>query len=473
MQRRRRTKIVATLGPASNTPEMIEKLIDAGANVFRLNFSHGERADHELRVNTVREIAARKGVAVGLLQDLQGPKIRTGKFKDGPIQLVPGAKFIITSEEVDGDVNRVSTTYKGLPEDCRPGLELLLDDGNLELRVDKVVGPEIHTTVIIGGPLSNNKGINIPDADLSVPALTEKDLQDMQVGAELGVDWVAISFVRTREDLVLARHYMTRYGSRAKLMAKIEKPSAVERFDDILLEADGIMVARGDLGVEMPTEQVPMIQKRLIRACNEAGKPVITATQMLESMREHPRPTRAEATDVANAIMDGTDAVMLSAESASGMYPAESVGMMDKIARNVEASAEYTRLIEGQHMPQRTTQDAVALAACEVADTLETAAIVCFTATGSTVSRVSRNRPVSVIAALTPSERVRNQLALSWGVEPRLAEDPSDSDDMVRIANSVMKDAGIAEIGERIVMVAGVPFGMHGTTNLIRVERVN
>jgi pyruvate kinase len=473
MERRRRTKIVATIGPASSSPEMIEKLIDAGMNVARLNFSHGVRADHEARVNMIREIAARKGVTVGILQDVQGPKIRTGKFKEKSIMLVNGAKFIITSDEIEGDKNRVSTTYKGLPDDVRPGLELLLDDGNLSLRVDKVVGRDIHTTVLIGGTLSDNKGINIPGADLSVPALTEKDLEDMQIGTELGVDWVAISFVRTRDDLLLARHYMTRYGSRAKLMAKIEKPSAVERFDDILAEADGIMVARGDLGVELPTEQVPVIQKRLIRACMAAGKPVITATQMLESMRENPRPTRAEATDVANAIFDGTDAVMLSAESASGKYPIESVQMMDKIARVTEASEEYAKLIAGHAQPEHTTQDAVALAACDVADTLGTAAIVCFTATGSTVWRVSRNRPSSMIAAFTPSERVKNQLALAWGVEARFTGDPADTDDMVRIAIKECKAAKLAEVGDKIVMVAGVPFGMHGTTNLIRVERVN
>ena len=472
MERRRRTKIVATLGPASNSPEMIEKLIDAGMNVARLNFSHGDRADHEARVKAIREIAARKGVSVGILQDLQGPKIRTGRFKDGKITLENGQKFILTMEDIEGDATRVSSTYKGLADDVRPGLELMLDDGNLVLKVDKVQGPEIHTIVVIGGVLSNNKGINIPNADLSVPALTEKDLEDMQVGAELGVDWVAISFVRTRDDLLLARHYMTRYGSRAKLMAKIEKPSAVERFDDILQEADGIMVARGDLGVECPTEDVPVIQKRLIRACIQAGKPVITATQMLESMRESPRPTRAEASDVANAIMDGTDAVMLSAESASGKYPVESVQMMGRIARTMEASPEYAQRIAGHAQPEHTTQDAVALAACEVADTLEAAAIVCFTATGSTVWRVSRNRPTSVIAAFTPSERVKNQLALAWGVEARLAEDPADTDDMVRIANKEAKAARLADVGERVVMVAGVPFGMHGTTNLIRVERV-
>ena len=468
----RRTKIVATIGPASRSPEVLEKLVDAGMNVARLNFSHGTRADHEETVRNLREIASRRGIALALLQDLQGPKIRTGRFKEGRVELEPGARFIITADDVEGDAERVSTTYKGLPEDVRPGLDLLLDDGNLHLRVDSVRGRDIHTTVVIGGPLSNNKGINIPGADLSIPALTEKDLEDLQTGTELGVDWVAISFVRTRDDLLLARHYLTRYGSRAKLMAKIEKPSAVERFADILSEADGIMVARGDLGVELPPEQVPVIQKRLIHACQEAGKPVITATQMLESMIDHPRPTRAEASDVANAIFDGTDAVMLSAESAAGKYPVEAVRMMDRIARNTESSLEYAQIIDAHQVPQRTTQDAVALASCEVSDTLDAAAIVCFTATGSTVWRVSRNRPRAPVAAFTPNERVRNQLAIAWGVVPRLAEDPSDTDDMVRIANQCVRDANLAEVGERIVITAGVPFGMHGTTNLIRVERV-
>ncbi len=466
------TKIVATIGPASSTPEMIAALIDAGVNVFRLNFSHGVRADHEGRVKLIREIAQQKSKTVGILQDLQGPKIRTGKFKDGKVELEPGQKFIITMNEVEGDAQRVSTTYKALAKDVKPGLDLLLDDGNIHLRVDEVDGTEIHTTVIVGGPLSNNKGINIPGADLSTTALSDKDIEDMQTGAELEVDWVAMSFVRTRDDLLLGRHYLTRLGSKAKLLAKIEKPSAVDRFDDILDEADGIMVARGDLGVEMPPEQVPIIQKRLIRACRAAGKPVVTATQMLESMIEHPRPTRAEASDVANAIFDGTDAVMLSAESASGKYPIEAVKMMDRIARNTETSEAYRRVIEGNAEPMHTTQDAVALATCEVSDTIGAAAIVCFTATGSTAWRLSRNRPNAPILALTPNTWVRNQLALVWGVQPHLAADPNDTDDMIRIANGEVKQTKLAEVGERVVMAAGVPFGKHGTTNLIRVEKV-
>ena len=468
----RRTKIVATIGPSSQDPAVLESLIDAGMNVARLNFSHGDRDDHLAVVTAIRDIARRKDVAVGILQDLQGPKIRTGRFTAGKVTLQPGQKFTITASDAPGDETIVSTTYKGLPDDVRPGLELLLDDGNISLRVDDVRGPDIHTTVLIGGTLSNNKGINIPGADLSVPALTDKDLEDAQFGTELGVDWVAVSFVRSRDDLLLARHYLTRFGSRARLMAKIEKPSAVDRFDELLAEADGIMVARGDLGVELPAEQVPVIQKRLIGKCQLAGKPVITATQMLESMILNPRPTRAEASDVANAIFDGTDAIMLSAETAAGKYPLEAVRMMDRIARNTEASAEYQRLIDAHRPPQQTTQDAVALAACEVAATLGAAAIVCFTATGSTVARVSRNRPSTVIAAFTPSERVRNQLTLTWGVQPRLAADPKDSDDMVLIANQCSRESGLAEPGDRIVMTAGVPFGMHGTTNLIRVERV-
>ena len=469
---KRRTKIFATIGPASSSPEILEKLIDAGLNVTRLNFSHGDRADHEARVKLIREISARKGVTVGILQDLQGPKIRTGRFATGQTTLQVGASFIITSDEVEGNDERVGTTYKELPQDVHPGLELLLDDGNLKLEVIKVVGNDVHTKVIIGGVLKNNKGINIPGANLSTPALTEKDLEDMQTGVELGVDWIAVSFVRTREDVLLARHYMTRYGSNAKLMAKIEKPSAVELFDEILSEVDGIMVARGDLGVEMRAEEVPVIQKQLIAKCIAAGKPVITATQMLESMITNARPTRAEASDVANAIFDGTDAVMLSAESASGAYPVEAVQMMSAIALNTEASQQYRQMYAGNAKPENTTQDAVALAACEVADTLEAAAIVCFTATGSSAWRVARNRPDSMVAAFTPSEKVRNQLALARGVEPIFVPQIVNTDEMVSLAVKTVLAAKLAKSGEKIVIVAGVPFGMHGTTNMIRVERL-
>ncbi|MGY2894266.1 pyruvate kinase [Deinococcus sp. UYEF24] len=467
----RATKIVATIGPASRDPEILSRMIDAGVNVVRMNFSHGSHDDHRETYNMVRELAAKKGVTIGILQDLQGPKIRTARFANGSATLVKGQKFVITMDEVEGDENRVGSTYKGLAGDVYPGMDLLLDDGNMALRVDGVKGNDITTTVIVGGVLKNNKGINVPQAELSVPAMSDKDVEDMAFGAELGVDWVALSFVRSRDDLLLARHYLSRYGSKAKLMAKIEKPQAVERFDDILKEVDGIMVARGDLGVEMRAEQVPVIQKRLIRACREVGKPVITATQMLESMITLPRPTRAEASDVANAIFDGTDAVMLSGESAAGLYPIEAVAMMDSIAREVEASAEY-KLLQAQEIDTTLAQDAIAQAACNIGEGLDVPCIVSFTKTGGAATRIAKNRPKVAILALTPNEQTCNQLALSWGVVPMQSEDPRDTDDMVRIANQELKRSGLAELGDRYVITAGVPFGVQGTTNMIRVEKL-
>jgi pyruvate kinase len=470
---RRRTKIVATIGPASESEEVLRAMIRAGLNVARMNFSHGDFEDHKRRVDLLRRLAHEENRSVAILQDLQGPKIRTGRFENKEIWLENGQTFVITADDVMGDQNRVSTTYKELINDVKAGDELLLDDGNLTLLVLSVQGNDIVTKVVIGGKLSNNKGINIPGADLSTAALTEKDIIDMKAGVELGIDWIAISFVRSRDDLMLARDYMKRFGSKAKLMAKIEKPSAVERFSEILASVDGIMVARGDLGVELPPEQVPVIQKRLILECRKAGKPVITATQMLESMKDNPRPTRAEASDVANAIFDGTDAVMLSAESASGKYPVESVQMMDKIARNTEQSPEYAdRILEGTLAPEHNTQDAVALAAVEMAKTLEAGAIVCFTATGSTVWRVARHRPYSLVIALTPSEQVRNQLALAAGVEAIHTQEISTTDEMVRLAQQAIAKSGLMSAGETMVITAGVPFGMHGTTNMLRVERL-
>ncbi|PYE52795.1 pyruvate kinase [Deinococcus yavapaiensis] len=467
----RATKIVATVGPASRNAETLERMIEAGMNVVRMNFSHGDPQDHRDTVDLVRSLAQKKGVTIGILQDLQGPKIRVGRFKDGRVTLAAGQKFTITMEEVEGDETRVTSTYKGLAEDVRPGMMLLLDDGNMALTVDSVKGNAVETTVTIGGVLKNNKGINVPEADLSVPAMSEKDVEDMRFGAELGVDWVALSFVRSRDDMLLAKHYLARFNSRAKLMAKIEKPQAVERFDEILREADGIMVARGDLGVEMRPEQVPVIQKKLIRACREAAKPVITATQMLESMINLPRPTRAEASDVANAIFDGTDAVMLSAESAAGLYPVEAVQMMDRIAREAEASDLY-RLQQAQTIDTELAADSIADAACDVAETLGASAIVTFTLTGGSAIRVARNRPRTAILALTPNERTRNQLSLTWGVVPMLAEDPRDTDDMVRIANDELRRSNLAELRDRYVVTAGVPFGVRGSTNMIRVERL-
>ncbi|ADV65668.1 pyruvate kinase [Deinococcus maricopensis] len=467
----RATKIVATIGPASRNPETLERMIDAGLNVVRMNFSHGDQEDHRQTYDMVRALAKKKGVSIGILQDLQGPKIRVGRFKDGPVTLSAGQPFIITMDDVEGTAERVSSTYKGLALDVRPGMALLLDDGNMALEVTKVQGHDVHTVVTVGGVLKNNKGINVPEADLTVPALSDKDVEDLTFGAELGVDWVALSFVRSRDDLLLARHYLARAGSRAKLMAKIEKPQAVERFDDILKECDGVMVARGDLGVEMRPEQVPIIQKRLIRACREAGKPVITATQMLESMINLPRPTRAEASDVANAIFDGTDAVMLSAESAAGLYPVEAVSMMDHIAREAEASAEY-KIMQAQEIDTTLAQDAIAQAACNIGERMDLAAIVTFTKTGGAATRVAKNRPKLPILALTPNEQTRSQLALSWGIVPILSEDPHDTDDMVRIANNTLRDSRLAAVGERYVITAGVPFGVAGSTNMLRVEKL-
>lgn len=468
----RSTKIVATIGPASRNPETLSRMIDAGLNVVRMNFSHGDKEDHRQTLQMVREIAAQKGVTIGILQDLQGPKIRVGRFPEGSVTLAPGDKFTITMDDVEGDATRVSSTYKGLAQDVTPGMTLLLDDGNMMLKVDGVRGNDVMTTVVIGGVLKNNKGINVPQADLSVPALSEKDVSDMEFGAEIGVDWVALSFVRSRDDLLLARHYLARFGSKAKLMAKIEKPQAVERFDDILKEVDGIMVARGDLGVEMRPEQVPTIQKRIISMCRDAGKPVITATQMLESMISLPRPTRAEASDVANAIYDGTDAVMLSAESASGLYPVESVAMMDRIAREAESSELYQQIQEKLKIDTELAQDSIAFAAQEIAEKMGTPAIVAFTSTGGAATRIAKYRPPVAILALTPNEVTRNQLALSWGVVPMLSEDPQDTDDMVRIANDDLKRSGLADTGDRYVITAGVPFGVRGTTNMLRVERL-
>ncbi len=471
---KRRTKIVATLGPATSSPEMIAKLIEAGVNVFRLNFSHGSRELHKQNVDLIRQESESLGLSVGVLQDLQGPKIRIATFEDGEVFLEEGQRFDLScDDDSPGDVNRVGVSYKNLFNDVKVGDPLLLDDGRLSLRVKALQGETIQTEVVLGGKLSNNKGINIPGADLSIPALTDKDVEDLLYGAELDVDWVAMSFVRSRDDLLLARHYLARAGSRAKLMAKIEKPGAVDRFEEILSEVDGVMVARGDLGVEMPPERVPLIQKRLIRACVEAGKPVITATQMLESMIANPTPTRAEASDVANAIYDGTDAVMLSAETAVGEYPEKAVRMMNRIALSVESDSGYQKdMREKYPRPEDTTADAVSLGACQMAFNLSAQVIVSFTSSGSTAMRVSRNRPSAPILAITPNERAYRQLTVVWGVYPVLSNDIHNTDEMVVVANEAIKSVDIGAVGGRFVITAGVPFGMRGTTNLIRVERI-
>ena len=469
----RRTKIVATLGPATSDEAHVEALVAAGVNVFRLNFSHGERSVHQANVRRIRNAEKLAGRSIGILQDLQGPKIRTARFADGKVTLEKGATFTLTcDDDAPGDQHRVGVTYPGLCDDVKPNDTLLLDDGRLELKVVRLEQSAIVTEVVVGGVLSNNKGINIPDADLSIPALTDKDVEDMAFGAELGVDWVAMSFVRSRDDLLLARHYMARSGSTAKLMAKIEKPGAVDRFAEVLREVDGIMVARGDLGVELPPERVPQIQKKLIRACLEAGKPVVTATQMLESMITNPTPTRAEASDVANAIYDGTDAVMLSGETAVGSYPIEAVRMMARIARTVEADPRYGEAMsEHAPVPDDTTADAVSSGAVQISNALGAKLLVSFTSSGTTAARVARYRPSAPILAVTPSERVFHQMALTWGVIPHMSHDISSTDEMVQVATDAIAERKLVEASQRYIITAGVPFGMRGTTNMIRVER--
>lgn len=478
MELARRTKIVATLGPASSDRKVIAALIEEGVNVFRLNFSHGSHEMHRKNLQTIREEAQRLGAPIAILQDLQGPKIRTATFANGRVMLSEGQTFNLTCDDNSpGDENRVGVTYTNLYNDVKTGDSLLLDDGRLALEVVGVRGKSIETKVILGGVLSNNKGINIPEADLSIPALTDKDMEDLLYGAELEVDWVAMSFVRSRDDVLLAKHYLARAGSTAKLMAKIEKPSAVARFDEILEEVDGIMVARGDLGVEIPPEQVPMIQKRLIRKCIEAAKPVVTATQMLESMISSPTPTRAEASDVANAIYDGTDAIMLSAETAVGSYPAQAVRMMVRIARTVESDLGYqANMRERYPVPDSSTADAVALATCQIAHHISAKMIVTYTSSGKTAYRVAHNRPASVIFALTPTERISRQLNIVWGVIPWTFKEIKSTEEIVSVTNSTVVDAmrKLSDVreGDRYVIAAGVPFGMRGRTNLIRVEEV-
>jgi pyruvate kinase len=471
----RKTKIVATLGPASQQPEKIKALIQSGVNVFRLNFSHGRHDDHRQSVAKIRQISEDLQVQVGILQDLQGPKIRVGRFKTDSVNLKSGQTFkLFNDKEYQGDEQGVGISYANLWQDVSVDDVLLLDDGKISLQVTGIVDKTLVCRVLLGGELSHHKGINVPSADLSIAAVTEKDRVDLALGAELDVDWVALSFVRSAEDLKLARQYLSEHHSSAKLMAKIEKPGAIKNFKAILKEADGIMVARGDLGVEISTEQVPLLQKKLIQQAREKGKPVVTATQMLESMIEQPTPTRAEANDVANAIFDGTDAVMLSAETAMGDYPIESVKTMARIAETVEQDDSYRAHIEQHKVAvQKNTPDAVSSAACQVASILNAQVMCCFSSSGATALRVARNRIVTPVIAISPHQKSCRQLTLSWGIHPVLNDQAKSTDAMVEVSNAVITESGMAQIGDTYVITAGVPFGQSGTTNLIRVETLS
>jgi len=466
----RRVKIVCTLGPASNTPEMIQALVAAGMDCARLNFSHGTHEDHANAARVLREVAARAGRPVAILADLSGPKMRVGRFPGGPIELVNGRPFVLTAREVPGDQNIVSVTYKPLPRDVRPGDAILLDDGLLKLVVERVDGEDVHTVVVEGGPLSNNKGLNMPGSALSAPALTEKDKRDADFAVnQLHVDYLALSFVRSAEDV----RDCQALAKGTPVIAKIEKPEAVDNLESILDAADGAMVARGDLGVELGAERVPLVQKRIIRELNWRGKLVITATQMLDSMMRNPRPTRAEAADVANAVLDGTDAVMLSGETASGTYPVESVKMMDAIVRDVEAAhlADQTRSIAEPKLTDHWDfASAGARAAALLSFTLPLKAIVTLTRDGRTAALLSEYRPRAPILAITPQVAAANRLALCWGVVPRLGLPAEDLEETLRIATSVLVREKICSKGDAFALVIGWP--PSSGTNTVKLHRL-
>jgi len=465
----RRAKIVATLGPATSSPEILRKLVDAGLDVARLNLSHGTHDDHRANYANVRAAAEASGRSVGILADLQGPKIRLGTFAEGPVTLNPGDEFTITIDDVPGDRHRVSTTYKGLPGDVRPGDRVLVDDGRVVLECVKSSGTDVHTRVIIGGPVSNHKGLNLPGVSVAVPALTEKDERDLRWALEQGVDLVALSFVRSPTDAEDVHRVMDEVGVRVPLIAKIEKPQAVERLQDIIEAFDGVMVARGDLGVELPLENVPMVQKRAIERCRDKAKPVIVATQMLESMIGAPRPTRAEASDVANAVLDGADAVMLSGETSVGKYPVETVQTMARIV----AAAEQESL-RASHILNRvpeTVGGSIARAAAEVGATVGAKALVAFTSSGETARRLARYRSPIPLLAFTTEPSTRAQLSLTWGVETHLVPWVDNTDDMVRQVETELLDMDYQK-GDKVVIVAGSPPGTQGSTNMLRVHRM-
>ncbi len=465
----RRTKIVCTIGPASREPAVLEGMIAAGMDVVRLNFSHGTHDEHRVTIERVRELAGRRERAIAILQDLSGPKLRLGRIDGGSITLEPGAEFTLTTREVPGSAGEVSVDFSELPARVSPGDTMLLADGALELEVIGTTSSDIRCRVVVGGQLSSHKGINLPSGTLGLPGLTEKDRDDLRFGLACGVDLVALSFVRTAEDIAIARAFMDSAGTVVPIIAKIEKFEALQHREEIIAAADGIMIARGDLGVETPLERIALEQKELIRAANRAARPAITATQMLRSMVESPRPTRAEVADVANAILDGTDAVMLSEETAVGAYPVEAVGMMDRIAAETEKAFPYA-LWEGRVHGTDVidTPEAVAHAACDLAEHIDARCIVCFTYSGSTARLVSKYRPDRPIIAPTPNRGTCRRLALIWGVEPWLTEHEVEGEELVTCAVRAARAICGAEPGDRLVITAGLPMGTPGGTNLIR-----
>ncbi|GHF66390.1 pyruvate kinase [Streptomyces mashuensis] len=469
----RRAKIVCTLGPATDSYEQIKALVDAGMDVARLNLSHGTYADHETRYQRVRKAADETGRSIGVLADLQGPKIRLGHFREGPVLLEPGDEFTITVNDTEGDRHHCGTTYKGLATDVTPGEHILVDDGRVTLQVLEIHGPRIKTLVIDGGMISDHKGLNLPGVAVSVPALSDKDAEDLRWALRTGADIIALSFVRSAHDITDVHRIMDEEGRRLPVIAKIEKPQAVQNLDDIVAAFDGIMIARGDLGVEMPLETVPIVQKRAIKLARRNAKPVIVATQMLDSMIDAPRPTRAEASDVANAVLDGTDAVMLSGETSIGKHPVETVRTMDRIL----AAAEHDLLAAGlpplsERTKPRTQGGAVARAAAEMGDFLHADYLVAFTQSGDTARRLSRYRSPIPLLAFTPDPATRNQLTLTWGVTTYLGPMVQTTDAMVRQVDEHLLHIGRCHPGDTVIITAGSPPGTPGTTNLVRVHHI-
>jgi pyruvate kinase len=468
------TKIVATLGPATDSPEQIRKLLEAGVDVFRLNASHGTQEDHARRIRIVREIEADLGRYVGILLDLQGPKIRLGTFEGGGTQLLTGSTFTITTASVPGTSERASTTYKDLPADVNPGNRILLADGTVELRCISITSTDATCEVVHGGPIFDRQGINLPGVNVSAPSLSKKDISDLRFGLEQGIDLVALSFVRRRDDVLRLRVYLDETDSHVDVVSKIEKPEAWENLDAIIDESDGVMVARGDLGVEMALEAVPFVQKEIIQRARNSGKFVITATQMLESMVHSPVPTRAEVSDVANAIYDGTDAIMLSAETSKGEYPVETAAMMERIAQHSDESVKHAGYKELSRRSSGTPTYAETMAemAYRCARAQGAAAIVVFTASGASAKLVSRYRPPAPIYAFTQSAAVARQLSVIYGVFPILVPDPVDTDEMVKLLDRTLLGKGLLKPRDNVVFVAGQPIGRAGTTNFVKLHRM-
>ena len=469
----RRTKIVCTIGPATNSEQMLEKLILAGMNVARLNFSHETQKEHGRVIDLIRKISSKHNKPVAILQDLAGPKIRTGTIKNGPVVLSSGQKFCLTSRDVEGSADEVSITYKNLPKDVLPGDTLLLCDGAIEMEVKSITEEDIICNVIVGGELDSHKGINLPDRTIQADVLTEKDRSDLLFGIEKKVDYVALSFVRNVQDVLRVKEIINESGLDVRLIAKIEKHEALKNIDEIIEVVDGIMVARGDLGVEIPIEMVPRYQKRLIRIANRAAKPVITATQMLKSMVDNPRPTRAEVTDVANAILDGSDAIMLSEETAVGKYPVETVEMMNKVALSIEQSfpfKEWNKKFRDHKL--LSAAEAVAFSACQIAESTGASMIVASTKSGSTARLVSKYRPSQIILATTPDKRTYYHLALVWGAVPVLMPQVKTTVEIETHAVNLAEKSGYVKQEDQIVLIAGVPLYVAGTTNLIKITKI-